>query len=361
MTARIGVAGTGWWCTRAHLPAIEANPAAELTAVADPNEQNRRRASERFSPAAEYSDFREMLANETLDAAVVATQHAFHYEVAAECLRKGLHVLVEKPMVLSSEHASDLLRLASEAGREIIVGYPWNYTAQTNSVREWIGEGEIGDLLYVHSLFASVVWELYRGDVDVVAEVMGYPVNPTGQSTYSDPAIAGGGQGVTQITHSAAHLLHMTGLAPMEVFALMANHGLDVDLVNAMSVRFEGGCLGTIGSTGSTVRTQPEILECRIYGSRGHILFDVMNEKLSLHRQDGSVVAPAPASGADSEFFFSSSYPEDAPLNNLVEIVTKGATSRSPGILGARVVSLLEAAYRSAQTGQPEQVPEITS
>ena len=359
MTARIGVAGTGWWCTRAHLPAIETHPEAELTAIADPNEVNRSRAAERFSPQSVYSDFREMLANETLDAAVVATQHAFHYEVAAECLKRGLHVLVEKPMVLSAEHARDLLRLAAEAEREIIVGYPWNYTAQTNAAREWIGEGEIGELLYTHSLFASVVWELYRGEVDAVADVMGYPVNPTGKSTYSDPAIAGGGQGVTQITHSAAHLLHVTGLVPAEVFAMMANHGLDLDLVDAMSVRFNGGCLGTIGSTGSTVRTQPEILESRIYGSRGHILFDVMNEQLSLHRSDGSVVTHPPASGDDSEFFYSSSYPENAPLVNLVGIVKKGEVSRSTGILGARVVALLEAAYKSAKTQLPERVPEI--
>lgn len=359
MAARIGVVGTGWWCTRAHLPAIETHPDAELTAIADPNEVNRSRAAERFSPASVYSDFREMLDNETLDAAVVATQHAYHYEVAAECLKRGLHVLVEKPMVLSTEHARDLLRLAAEADREIIVGYPWNYTAQTNAAREWIREGEIGELLYIHSLFASVVWELYRGEVNVVADVMGYPVNPTGKSTYSDPAIAGGGQGVTQITHSAAHLLHVTGLVPTQVFAMMANHGLDLDLVDAMSVRFEGGCLGTIGSTGSTVRTQPEILESRIYGSRGHILFDVMNEQLSMHRSDGSVLTHPPASGAASEFFFSSSYPEDAPLRNLVDIVTKGEVSRSGGILGARVVALLEAAYRSAETQLPEQVPEI--
>ncbi|MYI55442.1 MAG: Gfo/Idh/MocA family oxidoreductase, partial [Acidimicrobiia bacterium] len=263
MSARIGVIGTGWWATRAHLPAIAANPDAELVAIADPDEANRSRANEVFEPPAAYGDYRDMLRAEQLDGVVVAVPHTRHFDIALDALRHDLHVLVEKPMVLRSDHARELLRTAAERGRQIIVGYPWHYNEQVNRARDWIASSAIGDLLYVHSLFASIVWELYRGDVELVAEEMGYTVNPTGRGTYSDPALSGGGQGVTQITHSGALLLHMTGLEPATVFAHMHNHDLRVDLVDALSVRFEGGCLGTIGSTGSTVRTQEEVLEYR--------------------------------------------------------------------------------------------------
>jgi len=240
MTARIGVIGTGWWATRAHLPAIAANPEAELVAIADPDEANRTRAAAVFAPLATYADYSEMLEAEQLDGVVVAVPHTRHFEIARDALRRDLHVLLEKPMVLTSGHARELLRTAAGHGRQIIVGYPWHYNEQVNRARDWIASGAIGDLLYVHSLFASIVWELYRGDIELVADEMGYTVNPTGRDTYGDPALSGGGQGVTQITHSGALLLHMTGLEPATVFAHMHNHDLRVDLVDALSVRFEG-------------------------------------------------------------------------------------------------------------------------
>ena len=355
MTARIGVIGTGWWATRAHLPAIAVNPGAELVAIADPNEANRSRAAEVFAPPATYGDHRDMLREAQLDGVVVAVPHTRHFDIARDALLKDLHVLVEKPMVLSSDHARELLRIAAERGRQIIVGYPWHYNEQVNRARDWIASGAIGDLLYVHSLFASIVWELYRGDVELVADQMGYTVNPTGRDTYGDPALSGGGQGVTQITHSGALLLHMTGLEPAEVFAQMHNHDLRVDLTDALSVRFEGGCLGTIGSTGSTVRTQEEVLEYRLYGTGGHILFDVMNEQLAMYQADGSITQSPPCPTAPAGREYSTSYPEEGPLNNLVEVIG-GGPNRSPGRLGARVVAMLEAAYASAAEGEPQPV-----
>ena len=355
MSARIGVIGTGWWATRAHLPAIVANPGAELVAIADPDEGNRNRAAEVFAPPATYDDHRDMLRVERLDGVVVAVPHTRHFDIARDALQHNLHVLVEKPMVLRSDHARELLSMAAERGREIIVGYPWHYNEQVNRARDWIASGAIGDLLYVHSLFASIVWELYRGDVELVADAMGYTINATGRGTYSDPELSGGGQGVTQITHSGALLLHMTGLEPAEVFALMHNHDLRVDLVDALSVRFEGGCLGTIGSTGSTVRTQEEVLEYRLYGTGGHILFDVMNEQLTMYRADGSTEQSPPCPPAPAGRDYSTSYPEEGPLNNLVEVIG-GGPNRSPGRLGARVVAMLEAAYASAADGEPQPV-----
>ena len=48
MSARIGVIGCGWWATRAHLPALRANPDATIAGIADPDAENRERAAERF-------------------------------------------------------------------------------------------------------------------------------------------------------------------------------------------------------------------------------------------------------------------------------------------------------------------------
>ncbi len=356
MAARIGVVGTGWWATRAHLPAIVANPDAELVAIADPIEEKRDRAASVFHPQRTYRDHREMLENESLDGVVIAVPHMAHYQVAIDALEAGVHLMLEKPMVVESSHAARLLEESDKRNLEIVVGYPWHYSGQVLAVRDWIASGEIGQLLYVHSLFASIVWDLLRGDVDLVADAVGFTITPTGTDTYGDPAVSGGGQAIVQITHSAALLLFMTGLVPVDVFAFMENRDVRVDLVDAIALRFEGGCIGTIGSTGSTVRTQEELLEYRLYGTDGHILFDVLTSEAGLYRADGSVVRNPPQVAAGPRTY-ASAYPEDAPVNNLVDVVLGRDENRSPPQLGAAVVRLLEAAYTSARTGRRHAVP----
>lgn len=356
MVARIGVVGAGWWATRAHLPAIVANGDAELAAIADPIDEKRDRAASVFGPGRTYRDHREMLDNEALDGVVVAVPHMAHYQVALDALQAGAHLMLEKPMVVESGHAARLLQESQQRSLEIVVGYPWHYSGQVLAVRDWIASGEIGELLYVHSLFASIVWDLLRGDVDLVADAVGFTITPTGTDTYGDPAVSGGGQAIVQITHSAALLLFMTGLVPVDVFAFMENRDVRVDLVDALAVRFEGGCIGTIGSTGSTVRTQEELLEYRLYGTGGHILFDVLTGEAGLYRADGTVQRN-PAHLAAGTRTYDSVYPEDAPVNNLVDVVLSRDENRSPPQLGAAVVGLLEAAYESARTGTRHAVP----
>lgn len=357
MAARIGVVGAGWWATRAHMPAVVANPDAQLVAIADPIGEKRERAASVFEPAASYSHHQDMLENEALDGVVIAVPHTAHFEVAMDALRAGCHLMLEKPMVVESKHASTLLEEAARRSLEIVVGYPYHYNQQVLAVRDWIADGEIGELLYVHSLFASIVWDLMRGNVDVVADAVGFTITPTGIDTYGDPALSGGGQAIVQITHSAALLLFMTGLKPMEVFAFMENRDLRVDLVDALTVRFEGGCIGTIGSTGSSVSTQEELLEYRLYGTNGHILFDLATSDVGLYRADGSVVHNPVAPTSSSATTYSSAYPEDAPVNNLVDLILGRGENGSTPQLGAEVVRLLEAAYTSARSGQCESVP----
>ena len=333
-----------------------ANPDADPVAIADPVEEKRSRAASVFQPQRTYRGHREMLENETLDGVVIAVPHMAHYEVALDALRAGCHLMLEKPMVVESRHAARLVSEADERGLEIVVGYPYHYNRQVLAARDWIAAGEIGELLYVHTLFASIVWELFRGDVDLVADAVGFTITPTGADTYGDPARSGGGQAIVQITHSAALLLFMTGLVPAEVFAYMENRDLRVDLVDALAVRFAGGCLGTIGSTGSTVRTQEELLEYRIYGTGGHILLDLAASELGLYRADGTVERN-PTEPVDSgPRTYDSAYPEDAPVNNLVDIIAGRDVNRSPADLGAAVVRLLEAAYTSARTGRQQAV-----
>ena len=98
--ARIGIIGTGWWATFAHLPSLTSYPKAEVVALADPSAERLAQAGERFGIGAQFADYREMLDKVELDGVVVATPHATHHGIAQDVLSRGLPLMLEKPMVL---------------------------------------------------------------------------------------------------------------------------------------------------------------------------------------------------------------------------------------------------------------------
>ena len=69
----------------------------------------------------------------------------------------------------------------------------------------------------------------------------------------------------------------------------MKNFDLDVDLTDALVVNFNNDVIGTIASTGGVLNGQDEILEYKIFGNKGHILFDVIKGVASLHNKDGVI------------------------------------------------------------------------
>jgi predicted dehydrogenase len=344
MSARIGVIGCGWWATRAHLPALQANPDAEIAGIADPDPENRARAAERFGVPADrvFADAEEMLASVGLDAAIVAVPHDLHAPLARTVLERGLHLLLEKPMTLRPADARALAALAEARGVELIIGYPWHYNRQVLAVRDAIADGRIGAIEYVSCQFASIVRELYRGNPEPYRDILGYSVNPPGLRTYADPEIAGGGQGQTQVTHSAALLFLLTGLEPVSVAAMTEPFELDVDLADAVVTRFDNGAIGSLGSTGSVLPGHDEILEYRIFGSRGHILFDVNAGDAVIHGLGGEVHR-LPGLAAEER------YPDWAPADNLVDVVLGRGANGSPASLGVLTVEFVDAIYRAAR------------
>ena len=93
--ARIGVIGTGWWATYAHLPSLTRYERAEVVAIADPSPERLSLAGEHFGIAAQYADYHAMLDRGDLDGVVVATPHATHYAVASDVLRRGIPIMLE--------------------------------------------------------------------------------------------------------------------------------------------------------------------------------------------------------------------------------------------------------------------------
>jgi predicted dehydrogenase len=337
-SARVAVIGTGWWATASHIPALQANKHVSQIVLCDSDPSKLKAAGEAFGLERRYTDLQEMLEREALAGAVIATNHASHYAISKTCLEHDLHIMLEKPMTLHASHARELVSLARDRQRELIVGYPWHYTPEAIEAQAVIASGELGAVQYVMCSAVNSIIGFLRGDFELDTAVHG-PGN-----VYSQPSLSGGGEGHLQITHSAALMFFVTQLRPKRVHALMHNHGLALDLVDVMMLEFEGGALGSLGGTGN--------------GSSGHVDLQVHCERgaveLDMYARRALIVTPegkqrlleSPNQGEQM-------YPRAAPVNNLVEVVLGLGANHSSAEVGWRTVEFLEAAYRSAaQDGQ---------
>jgi predicted dehydrogenase len=353
--ARIGVIGTGWWATYAHLPALLANPRADVVAIADASPERLAQAAEHFGIRRSFADYREMLDADDLDGVIVATPHNTHFSIARDVLSQGLPLMLEKPMVLHAREARELVHLADQQHVPLIVGYPYHFVDQHEVLRERIASGALGRLQLTHALFASMVLEYLRANPQAYGDAFKWQVTGPQPDTYSQPAIAGGGHGHLQITHSAALLMWLADLRPRQVAAFMENFGLAVDVCDAISVRFEGGTIGTLAGTGGipTPQQAHSQLELRLYGSEGYVWLDPMAGACSIFYNDGRVETL-------DEVPLDRRYPMDTTSQHLVELILEPrTTNRSPGEIGARTVELLEAAYRSAAEGRTINIDEL--
>ncbi len=334
--ARIGVVGTGWWATYTHIPGLLAYPAAELVALADRDPERLAVAATAYGIVRTYEDHRAMLAAEQLDGVIVATPHATHHAIVRECLEHGLHVLVEKPLTLHAAEARELVRLADERGRALVVGYPYNFQPQALRARAVLASGELGAVQYVNATMSSRIIELLRADPTPTRAIGTPPVLGPG-AVYSSPELSGGGQGHLQLTHPLGLLTFVTGLRAQRVTARMRNHGLPLDLIDAMIVEFADGALGTIGGTGNSYLAKVAL---QIHCERGGLELDVTSGTLVIRREEGPEERLGPQEGAIEARF--------TTTRNLVDIICGLAPNGSPGEAGWRAVEILDAAYRSA-------------
>src|SRR5439155_806010 len=111
---KVGLAGLGYWGPNL---ARNFDELAELAWLCDISEEQRARFSTRYPEARLTGDFDEMLADDSLEAVIVATPVVTHAELARRALEAGKHVLVEKPPALTGAEVEDLVATAEERGR----------------------------------------------------------------------------------------------------------------------------------------------------------------------------------------------------------------------------------------------------
>ena len=346
---RLGFIGAGWWATVNHMPLLAERDDVELAAVCSLGEDRLRQVQERFGIPFATEDVRELLALD-LDGVVVASPHDRHHEHASAALARGFHVMCEKPMTLAPDQAWELVDLARERGRHLLVPYGWHYKPFVEQAKALMDEGCVGTIEYALCHMASPTKGFFAGGGSV-------PSQWTPSLTEPDPRTwqvkeHGGGYGHGQITHSSGLLFWLTGLRAVEVAARMTSPNSGVDMYCAATVVFDNAAIGTISGAATLPDDDKFQVDLRLFGDEGVLLLDLERERLDVRRHDGQHIHVEVPTGEGA-------YSCEGPPHRFVELIKGevGAVNNSPGEVAARSVELIDAMYRSAaEGGRPTKV-----
>ena len=346
---KCGVLGAGWWATFAHIPALLSHPRAELFAIQTNDLDRARKVAADFGIPHSCTSAAELLSIEGLQAVVVSSSPHLHYEQAAAALRMGKHVLIEKPMTLTTSEARHLVELADERNLEFLISCPWHYTSHAPIAQRLIQEGMLGKVRMISVLMTNPIDHLLRGESSVPTHGTPY-VHPL-IGTYSDREIAGGGQIYAQVCHVAAYLTFLTGAGAGEVFARFHNDDAPLDIYDALDLRMQDDTIVTIASTGAT-STNRRTYEVRIFGTKGMLYLDLWRGTMEFIGVNGEQQVYPDLAPEDV-------YPHQAPAKNLIDSIFDPSCNRSPATLGVAAMEVIEAACISARTGQNIRIPSL--
>lgn len=157
---RIAIVGCGKVADQ-HLHAIHRIPDCEIVALCDREPLMATQLGERCGVSACFSDAPEMLQSVRPNVVHITTPPQSHYSVAADCLKAGSHVYVEKPFTITAGEAESLIQLAEDRSLKATVGHNYQFTLEMLEMRRLVKEGFLGG----NPLHLESYWSYDLGDL----------------------------------------------------------------------------------------------------------------------------------------------------------------------------------------------------
>ncbi|UCE80262.1 MAG: Gfo/Idh/MocA family oxidoreductase [Methanobacteriota archaeon] len=151
----VGVIGTGYW-GRKIVDEYSKMEGVKIVGISDLEQENLDFCSEKYGVSEGFKDFNELLSLEELQAVNVCTPNSSHYKICRTALEMDKHVLVEKPITLTSAEGWDLVKLAQEKRLTLSVGHIFRFNNVLSEIRRLIAEKFFGDPFLMEMTWANL-------------------------------------------------------------------------------------------------------------------------------------------------------------------------------------------------------------
>ncbi len=330
---KVGVIGAGYWGPNLIRNFNQMNR-TDMRMVADLDESRLAHMRSLYPDIETTTDYKDVIDDEEIEIVAVATPVHTHFSFASEALKAGKHVFVEKPLAASSDEAANLVAIASDQGRKLMVGHTFIYTAAVRKMKEIVDSGELGEIYYINSqrlnlgLFQpdiNVVWDLAPHDISIILFLLDQEpkiVHTTGKA---------------HINPSIEDVAVLTMEFNKQLVAFVQTSWLDPDKVRKMTV----------------------------VGSKKMMVFDDVHPTEKIKIYDKGVEQPKHYD-TFTEFHYSYKYgdivipkvdgrePLRTELSHFVDCIESGEIPMTDGSKGVQVVKILEASQKSLrQSSKP--------
>ncbi|HEX2866958.1 MAG TPA: Gfo/Idh/MocA family oxidoreductase [Ignavibacteriales bacterium] len=159
---KAAVIGTGF-IGPAHIEALRRIGSVEVHGIASLDLQGARSLAEKYSIPKVYDKWQDAVSDKEIDVIHNCTPNNLHFEINKAALKEGKHVISEKPLTLTSEESSELIRLAKEKGVVNAVNFNYRFYPLTQHARRMVEKGELGSIYLVHGHYLQD-WLYYDTD-----------------------------------------------------------------------------------------------------------------------------------------------------------------------------------------------------
>jgi len=312
----VAVIGAGYWGKKViyeYLQLHRNDPSVNLSMVCDSQDQNLTYCREVYGLPSKglTKDYWEVLDSQDINAVHICTPNETHYQIGKDALEAGKHVLLEKPMTLSSGHAYKLVETAKSSGLILQVGHIYRFNNALDEVRRLIREGYFGDIYYLKLQWTTLMNPF--PDRNVIFDLAPHPIDI---------------------------LNYLLGGWPLRVScwarAYRKRQREDVAYIMA---EFDGHVL----AQAELSWLQPgKIRQVSVVGSRRYATIDCLNQTIQVHDNHNGDVCNHNVEKNNTLL---------TEVSHFAECILNGEEYLNLGLLGARNVEVLECIRRSLRKG----------
>jgi len=335
-----GIIGGGG-ISETHARAVAETEGATVSAFLGANHEKVAQLGARHN-AATFTDIGSFLNHKPLDAVMIGSPSGLHAQQGIECARRGLHVLVEKPIDITVEQADALIGECDQRNLKLAVCFQDRFASDSVRLKELIDNGGLGKLILVSG---RVKW--YRP-----------PEYYAGSRWRGRLDLDGGGALMNQGVHTIDLLLWLLGdVERVYAKSLTALHDIESEDTLVATLEFANGAVGTLEAATSVYPGYDRRIE--ITGSEGTIIFE--HDRIVA----ADLKTPLPGglqSSQDANRSSSSAIVADVSghkriIQDFLKAIATNEMPRCDGREGRRSVNLVQSIYESSRRGEAVDVP----
>ncbi|MBB5716684.1 Gfo/Idh/MocA family protein [Sphingomonas aerophila] len=329
---RYAIVGLGYYAVNVILPQFANCRSSRVTGLVSGDPAKARRIAAQYGVPERsiynYQNYDRIADNPDIDAVYVILPNSMHAEYTIRAAKAGKHVLCEKPMSNTAAEAEAMIAACKRAGKKLMIGYRIHFEPNNLNAIRLIREGAIGKLRFIDAEHGFVQgdpskWRLKK-------------------------ALSGGGSLADMGIYSLQAARYLSGEEPNAVLARTSTDRTDprfheVEDLIQWTLAFPSGAVASCMSSYSSAHNH-----VRATGSSGWLDLDPATsyEGITLRRKTGDRTETVPAPAGPGKTMFA------AQLDHLADCVASGREPIVSGEEGLRDMRIIEAIYRSAQTGR---------